>query len=185
MPFFPSEPYYIQSSPPTGGFFYHHSTYKGLKAIAQTRIIKASPQRRVISLTTEAGRYLSPLPFLLAEAVDGVVRIPITQEIEALAIPALYQTRRPELVANARRHGYSVFDRASIPPEYRYILKHIVHNAMFIGEDEYSILEESLAIPQASTVFVHPRYYKRMLNNLDVPITYALPIRLLTELART
>lgn len=173
------KPYYIQAKPPKENYLYHHSYYSALKEIANTHIIKAAKGKRVISLTTDVGRYLSPLPIVFAVTIDGVVRIPITEEIRQQAIPALYYTRNVKLIEEAKMRGYNVFNDIPIPLEYKYVAKYVKHPDMFVDENEYAILTDALYLPTGTEVFIHPKKLTRFKTGLR---DFALPVRSLEEL---
>lgn len=183
IPRFFKEWYYIQSLPPKN-YLYHHSYYSGLKGIAQTWSIRVDPGKMTMSLTTDPGRYLSPLPFLTTAlgglGVDGVVRIPYNEEMRRIAVPCLYKTREVELVERARAMGYNVFTEETLPVEYRYVRGWVTKNAMFVDENEYSVIGKYINLPSGSEVFVDPRKLKRLLSALG---PYSMPVRSLKELA--
>ena len=181
IPRFMKEEYYIQSLPP-GDYLYHHSYYSGLKRIVHEGGLRADPRKRVISLTTDPGRFLSPLPFLMAVTVDGVVRIPYTSEVSQLAIPALYSTRNSTLVTEVQDRGYKVFLGKDLPPEYRYIRQYVTHRDMFIDENEYAILMDYFSLPSGSVFFIDPRKIKRFKGSLPPYVEGIWEIRPLTEL---
>lgn len=179
---FTKEPVYIQSKPPSKPFLYHHAIYSGLKLIAESWGIRASPGKQVISLTTDLGRFLSPMPILAAVTVDGVVKMPYSEELQRLAIPCLYHTRSVHLVGVAERRGYKVFKAEEIPPEYRYIMKFVTHGDIFVDENEYAVIATELSLPTGSTIFIHPAKLKRFKSGLH---RYAFgDIRSLEELVR-
>jgi len=183
IPRFFKEWYYIQSLPPIN-YLYHHSYYSGLKGIAQTWAIRPAPGRLTTSLTTDPGRYLSPLPFLAGVlggiGVEGVVRIPYDERMRRLAIPCLYKTNEVELVEQARARNYSVFTDETLPVEYRYIRQWVTQNAMFVNENEYAVIGKYLNLAPGSEVFIDPRKLKRLKTALG---PYSMPVRSLKELA--
>jgi len=168
---------YIQSKPPTGGYLYHHAPYTSLREIATCWGIRPPKGKFVVSLTTDPGRYLSPLPFVIAVTVDGVVRIPYDAEIAAKTVPALYHTREKRIVEAAKARGYNVFEEP--PPEYKYIMKWVTHHVMFVDENEYVYVGEGLSLPPSSEIFIHPRKLKRFQASLP---RLAMPVRSLEEL---
>lgn len=174
---FLDKPVYIQSKPPTGGYLYHHSTYTALREIAVCWGIRPSKGKFIVSLTTDLGRYLSPLPFIVAVTVDGVVRIPYDAEIAEKTVPALYHTTSKRLIKIVESRGYTVFEEP--PPEYRYIKKWVTHSAMFIEENEYAYVGEGLGLPEGSEIFIHPRKLKRFQAGLA---RFAMPVRSLEEI---
>ena len=183
VPKFFKEKYYIQSLPPHG-YLYHHSYYSGLKRIAQVWALEAGPGKLTISLTTEAGRYLSPLPFLSSvlggTGVDGVVRIPYDDTMRRVAIPCLYGTKNRELVEQARARNYNVFTEGALPVEYRYIERFVTHNDMFVNENEYTVIGQHLGLGPGTEIFIDPRRLKRLQASLG---GFPLRIRSLNELA--
>lgn len=175
--------WYIMSKPPREPFLYHHSTYGGLKQIAQEWGIRASPSRHVVSLTTDPGRFLSPVPMLAAVLVDvdGVIKMPFTEELQQVAIPALYMTRKEELADKAKELGYKVFTEEQLPPEYKYIMRFVTHGDMFIDENEYVVIAEHVNVPVGSVMYIHPAKLKRFKAGL---LKFAMEdIRSLEELA--
>lgn len=181
MPFAQPELYYIQSKPPVGPFLYHHAIYTSLKRIAIRWAIEAPAGKDVISLTTDAGRFLSPMPMFSFVTVDGVVKIPLTDEIKQVTVPALYHTHRKELVERARAKGYTVFAENEVPPEYRYIMKWVSHSDMFVNENEYTAIGKSLYLPGGSIMYIHPAKLNRFMKGL--PDFAFKEIRSLKELA--
>lgn len=157
--------YYIKSKPPTGPYLYHHSSYTGLRMIAEQHTILPDRSKYRVSLTTDAGRYLSPLPFLMAVTVDGVVRMPFTNNLKQMAIPVLYKTYKQELANEADKIGYEIF--RELPKEYTYITKWVVQNDMFVNENEYVVIGEGVAIPSESEIFIDPKKIKRFVNSLS------------------
>lgn len=155
------ESLYIVSKPPKKPFLYHHSTYSGLKRIAEEWAIRASPGKHVVSLTTDPGRFLSPIPMLAAVTVDGVVKMPFTAELQEVTIPALYRTHKQELADKAREIGYKVFTKEELPLEYKYIMRFVVHSDMFIDENEYVVIADYVNVPTNSTIYVDPKKLKR------------------------
>lgn len=174
--------WYIMSKPPAEPYLYHHATYTGLKRIAVRWAIEAPPSKDTISLTTDAGRFLSPLPILAVVTIDGVVRMPFTEELQRLAIPALYQSRDQKQVDGARDFGYTVYAEDEVPLEYKYIMKFVVHHSMFVGENEYAVIAKFLNVPVDSTIYIHPAKLKRFKAGL--PSLAMEDIRSLEELAR-
>lgn len=156
-----TEPWFIKSKPPTGPYLYHHAHYLGLKKIAQRWAIDAPGDKQTISLTTDVGRYLSPLPIVVVVTVDGVVKVPLTEEVREIAIPALYRTYMQESVDKAEELGYDVYTRETLPSEYRYILRFVVHHQMFLSENEYVVITRHLSLPMDSIIYVHPSKIKR------------------------
>lgn len=174
--------WYVKSKPPEQPYLYHHAIYSGLKRIAVRWAIEAPPDKQTISLTTDVGRFLSPLPFVIAVTVDGVVRLPLTDELRSAAIPALYVTYDQEFVDKARGLSYEVYAREQLPPEYKYILKFVTHHQMFISENEYVVIAKYLNLPVDSTIYIHPAKIKRFKAGLP---EFGVPdIRSLEELAR-
>lgn len=178
--YFTKEVFYIQSKPPTKPFLYHHTHYSGLKLIAQSHGIRPAPGKHVISLTTDPGRFLSPMPIFAAITIDGLVQIPLTDEIQRAAVPCLYHTRNVHLINVARGRGYNVYGVEQIPLEYRYIMKFIGHTDIFIDENEYAVISDGLSLPIESIIYVHPAKLKRFKTGLH---KYAMEdIRSLEEL---
>lgn len=176
--------FYVKSKLPSQPFLYHHAIYTGLKRIAERWAIEVPSDKQVISLTTDPGRYLSPLPILatIASTVDGVVKIPLTDELRDIAIPALYITRDQELIEKARGFGHEVYAEDQLPPEYKYILKFVTHHAMFISENEYTVISKVLVLPEGSIIYIHPAKLKRFKAGLR---PYSMTdIRSLEELAK-
>jgi len=166
--------YYIKSKPPIGQYLYHHSHYYGLKMIANERVIRAPKDKYTISLTTDAGRYLGGLVSAIGRdvvpsffiTVDGLVRIPITDEIKSVAIPALYIAYDPELIERARQRGYEVYAESEIPVEYRHVMMFVRRNSLFVDENEYTVIGKWLNLPTDSTIFIDPRKIKRFKSGL-------------------
>lgn len=155
------ESFYIMSKPPKKPFLYHHSIYGGLKQIANSWGIRASPSKRVVSLTTDPGRFLSPLPIIAAVTVDGVVKMPFTEELREVAIPALYMTHKEELADKAKELGYKVFTKEQLPSEYKYIMRFVTHGDMFIDENEYAVIADHVNVPIGSVMYIAPAKLKR------------------------
>lgn len=175
------EPLYIMSRHPEKPFLYHHSTYTGLKRIAEEWAIRAPPGKHAVSLTTDPGRFLSPLPILAAVTIDGVIKMPFTAELQEVTIPALYRTRSQELADKARELGYKVFTREELPPEYKYIMSFVVHSDLFVDENEYVVIADYVNVPTNSTIYVDPKKLKRFKAGLG---RFAMEdIRSLEELA--
>lgn len=166
--------YYIKSKPPIGQYLYHHSHYYGLKMIANERIIRAPKDKHTISLTTDAGRYLGPLVSAFGRGVapsffltvDGLVRIPITDNIKNIAIPALYIAYDTELIERARQRSYEVYAEDEIPAEYKHIIPFVRRNSLFVDENEYTVIGKWLNLPTDSTIFIDPRKIKRFKSGL-------------------
>jgi len=174
--------WYIKSKPPSTPYLYHHSTYSGLKRIAERWSIEAPPVKQTISLTTDPGRFLSPLPFIAAVTIDGVVKMPYDDTLQAIAIPALYRTHSAELVGEARSKTWEAYAKEELPPEYKYIMPFVVHGDMFIDENEYVVLARHLNAPVTSIIYVHPSKLKRFKAGLS---EFAMRnIQSLEELAR-
>lgn len=174
--------WYIRSKPPVEPYLYHHATYTGLKRIAIRWAIEAPPGKDTISLTTDAGRFLSPLPILAMVTVDGVVKMPLTEELQRLAIPALYRSHDQRQVDGARDLGYTVYAEDEVPPEYRYIMRFVIHHPMFVGENEYTVIAKYLNVPMGSIIYIYPAKLKRFKAGL--PRLAVEDIRSLEELAR-
>jgi len=173
--------WYIMSKPPKKPFLYHHSVYTGLKQIAHEWAIRASPDKHVVSLTTDPGRFLSPMPILAAVTIDGVIKMPFTEELQQIAIPALYITRSEELTNKAKELGYGVFTSEQLPPEYKYIMRFVTHGDMFVDENEYVVIAEHVNVPVGSVIYIHPAKLKRFKAGLG---KFAMQdIRSLEELA--
>ena len=176
---FPKQIYYIQSRPPAN-YLYHSSHYAGLKGIAQSWGIRAPMGKQVVSFSTDPGRFMSPLPIFSMITIDGVVRIPYNEEMRALAIPALYKTHRLQLVKEAEGGGSTVFAEDDVPPEYKYIMRFVVHNDMFVNENEYAVVAPHVDLPVGSVVFVDPAKLKRFKASLG---PYSVNVKSLEELA--
>lgn len=172
--------WYIKSKPPTAPYLYHHAAYPGLKRIAERWAIEAPSDKQTISLTTDPGRFLSPLPFIIAITVDGVIKMPYDDPFQAIAIPALYQTHNEKLADEARSKSYEVFTKEELPPEYRYIMPFVVHKDVFVNENEYVVIAKYLNVPVASVIYVDPRKITRFKAGL--PEHAMQDIRPLTEL---
>jgi hypothetical protein len=172
--------WYIKSKPPTEPYLYHHATYYGLKRIAQRWAIEAPADKQTISLTTDAGRFLSPLPFFAAVTVDGVIKMPLTPQLQEIAVPALYFTHKETLAIEARERGYEVYVKEQLPLEYKYILASVVHNEMFIDENEYTVIAKYLNLSTGSIMYIHPAKIKKFKSGL----VYPPEIRSLEELVR-
>jgi hypothetical protein len=179
MAFAPKQIYYIQSKLPAN-YLYHHSYYASLKRIAQEWAIRAAAGKQAVSLTTDAGRFLSPMPMLSMITIDGVVRLPYTEELRAVAIPAMYKTTNTTTVGRAKNKGFTVYDEQSLPLEYKYVLRYVVHHEMFINENEYAVMAPHLNLTTGSEIFVHPGKLKRLKASVG---TFTVPIRSLKELA--
>jgi len=165
--------HYIKSKPPIGQYLYHHSHYYGLKMIANEWVIRAPKDKYTISLTTDAGRYLGPLVSAIGKVapsffftVDGLVRIPFTDKVKSVAIPALYIAYDPKLIERARQRGYEVFAESEIPVEYRHIIQFVRRNSLFVDENEYTVIGKWLNLPTDSTLFIDPRKIKRFKSGL-------------------
>lgn len=174
--------WYIKSKPPSEPYLYHHAPYTGLKRVAVRWAIEAPASKNTISLTTEAGRFLSPLPFLAAVTVDGVIKMPLTEELQKLAIPALYRSRDLKEVDKARDLGFTVYTEDEVSPEYKYIMGFVVHPFVFVYENEYTVIARQLNVPTGSVIYVHPAKLKRFKAGL--PKFAMADIRSLEELAR-
>lgn len=172
--------WYIKSKPPVEPYLYHHSHYSALLKIARTSAIEARPDKPVISLTTDVGRFLSPLPFIVVVTVDGVIRIPYDETLQRLAVPCLYKTYREELANEAKSKGHEVFFPEP-PPEYRYIMNYAVKNDMFVNENEYLVIAPRLNI-YGSDFYIHPTKLTRFRNSVP---EFILPmVHPLEELAK-
>ncbi len=174
----------IQSKPPREPYLYHHALYSGLKRIATRWAIEAPAGKNTISLTTDAGRYLSPLPPLamFMPTVDGVVKMPFTEDLQRVAIPALYRTHDQDQVDKARGKGFTVYTEDGVPPEYQYIMAFVVHPFMFVDENEYTVIAPHVDMPVNSIIYIDPKKLKRFKAGLP---EYAMKdIRSLEELAR-
>lgn len=176
--------WYIKSKPPSEPYLYHHALYSGLKRIAVRWAIEAPAGKNTISLTTDAGRYLSPLPILTGfmATVDGVVKMPLTEELQMVAIPALYRTRDQEQVDKARDLGFAVYAIDEVPPEYKYIMDLMVHHSMFVTENEYTVIAKHVDVPIGSIIYIDPKKLKRFKAGL--PKLAMADIRSLEELAK-
>jgi hypothetical protein len=176
------EPTYIMSKPPTKPFLYHHAIYSGLKLTAQSWGIRASVGKHTISLTTDPGRFLSPLPIIAAITIDGVVKMPFNEDLQRQAIPCLYVTHNVHMIDAALRRDYRMFTTEQIPPEYRYIMKFVTHKDMFIDENEYVVITDGLSLPTDSVIYIHPAKLKRFKAGLS---KYSMAdIRSLEELTK-
>ena len=178
VPQFFKEWYYIQSFP-AKDYLYHHSYYSALKDIARVWAIRSAPGKYSVSLTTDPGRYLSPLPIIVAVTVDGVVQIPYNEEVRGVTIPCLYRTKKTQLVEEAKARGYGVFVESDLPLEYRYIMRWVVHNDMFVNENEHVAIGPHFSPPSESIIYVHPKKYRRFIKDLG---PYTVRIRSLEEL---
>lgn len=176
---FPRQIYYIQSKPPAN-YLYHSSGYAGLKGIAQSWAIRAPMGKQTVSLSTDPGRFMSPMPIFSMITVDGVVRIPYNEEMRALTVPALYRTYNSQRVEEARKKGYTVYSEDAVPPEYKHIMKFVVHNDMFVNENEYTVIAPHVNLPVDSAVFVNPAKLKRLKASLGA---YSMDVKSLGELA--
>ncbi len=176
--------WYVKSKPPIGPYLYHHALYGGLKMIAIRWAIEAPLGKNTISLTTDAGRFLSPLPILsgFMPTVDGVVKIPLTEELQGITIPALYRTSDQKQADEARGLGFVVYTSDEVPPEYKYIREFVVHPFMFISENEYTVIAKHVNIPTDSVIYIDPAKLKRFKSGL--PKFAMEDIRSLEELAR-
>jgi len=163
---FTPEPFYIMSKPPKEPFLYHHSHYTGLKRIADTWTLEAGRGKHTISLTTDPGRFLSPLPMLADVTIDGIIKMPLDNELSKIAIPALYSTREVYTINRARELGYSVFSKDDVPSEYKYIMRFVTHGVMFIDENEYTVIADRIGVPAYSVIYVHPKKLKRFKSSL-------------------
>lgn len=159
--------FYIQSTPPQRGVFVHHSHYAGLAGIMQSEGLAASKTGRgTISLTTDPGRFLNHLPMFGGCMVDGFVEFQIDNLIEqGYAIPCVYRTHNPELVEWAKENGHPVFECDKLPPEYKYVLRFVAHNEIFVRENEWAVLDKHLNMPDYK-LYVRSRYYNRMLKRV-------------------
>jgi hypothetical protein len=160
--------YYIQSSPPKYGNFIHHSYYAALSIIAMRGNLEEGKKPwRGISLTTDPGRFLSPLPMLgLGSTVDGFVEFEAAPLIAAnLVIPCLYRTGNIDLVDAARGKGHIVFAEEEIPEKYKYVLRFVCKNDMFIHENEWLFLGPFLGLENFK-VYIAPKMHKRFVNKM-------------------
>lgn len=160
-----SKRYLIQSTPPKNGVFIHHSSYSGLKHIVQGCLKESKPYKGV-SLTTDPGRFLNPLgsigASIFGSSVDGFVVFPAEELIkENMVIPCLYQSYDEDMIKEAEKRGFKIFTDETLPPEYKYILRYVVHNDMFIGENEWRFHGEFLNLKNYK-IYVVNRYYKRL-----------------------
>ena len=166
-PLLQKEPIYIMSKSPTKPFLYHHSTYSSLKRITEMWTIMAKHGKGIISLTTDPGRFLSPVPFMSIITIDGLVEMPYTDKLRDIAIPALYVTHETDTAQRARELGYNVYSKDQLPSEYKYIMKFVTHGRLFISENEYTVLADYLDLPSESTIYIHPKKLKRFKSSLS------------------
>lgn len=156
--------YYVQSLPYKEKF-YHHAIYPALKKIAMHgQLIEGKPYGG-ISMTTDVGRYTSPLPIFKGICcVDGFVEFPI-DVCGTIAFPVLYRTGDKLSADECAAKGYRVFEEGGIPPEYKHIMPYAVKNFVFLGENEWKVIEPRLFIGDYK-VYIADKQFKRMRNSL-------------------
>lgn len=161
--------YYIQSKPPDLGLFFHCSLYAHLKKIAKEHFtLKEGKPYSGISLTIHPGRFSSHMPQLpFGGSMDGFIQMDSAPLIGDV-IPCLYRTSDEELLEQARKQSFQVFAEENLPPEYKYVLRYVVKNAMFVNENEWLYLGQHLAPPVESNynVYVKGRYYNRLVASV-------------------
>lgn len=163
--------YYIQSKPPTRGVFVHHACYTALKKITLNHgSLQEGKPYKGISLTTDPGRFISHIPGF-ASTVDGFIEFPVENLIEEnYVLPCLYRTTQ-EIAEAAKGQGYTVFEE--VPPEYKYILRYVVHNDIFLGENEWVHLGPHLNLAWSDyKVYIARKFFKRFTNSIPASATY-------------
>jgi hypothetical protein len=169
--------YFIQSLPHKGKF-YHHANYSALKMIAIQGQLKEGKPYSGISMTTDVGRFLNPLPILGLACVDGYIEFS-AESVEEYAFPVLYRSYDAAIADEAATQGYKVYEKIEksvyderpnpqfppIPPQYQYIMPYCVKNSMFIRENEWKVILPILGLTDYK-VYILPKLYKRMKNSL-------------------
>lgn len=162
---------YVQSLPPKRGMFVHHAPFSALMDIVNRGCLRAG-KHYTVSLTTDPGRYLSPLP-LLGVTVDGFVETPSDPLIQQnTVIPCLYRVFDEDALDAARRSGHNIFAPNEVPPEYRYLLDWVVKNQIFLYENEWMVIGQGLTLGMDFKLYLHPKSYTRFVRSsrLHVPV---------------
>jgi hypothetical protein len=148
---------YVKALPPSEPYFYHGANYTGLRMIAETHKIVPNKtisiyRRGRISLTTTiAGAHTT---------LAGLVRVPRTPGLDKIAIPNFYIARDLLQTYKYKILGYQIF--RDIPNEYSVIWNKIVHNIMFIDENEYTVLADELWLPADSIIYIKRQMIKKL-----------------------
>jgi len=157
--------FYIQSTPPKSGVFVHHSDFKGLRGILNAGALTGG-KKNIISLTTDPGRFLSPLSMFGQVLVDGFIEFPVADLItEGYAIPALYRTYNPDLVEWVKKEGNIVFPAEGLPIEYKWVKRFVCHSELLVRENEWSVLDKHLNLPDYK-VYVHQKMHTKFLKGV-------------------
>lgn len=159
------QPFYIRATDPKFGRFVHHSDYAGLKGIVLEGALRRCKRKPGICLTTDPGRFTSPLPMLAPATMDGFVEFPVGSLVkDGYAIPCLYATHDPFVVERAREAGHVVYPgEAALPPEYRYVRRFVTRRDLFVSENEWFVLDEWLNLPDYK-VYVRDNLRKRLVG---------------------
>jgi len=168
--------YYIQSLPPKDGMFVHHSYFAQLKTIFKHGQLVSGWKPAsygkplpTISLTTDPGRFLSPLGMVgisLGAQVDGFVEFSAQPLLdENLVVPCLYESTDEALIETVQK-THTIFTIENLPVEYKFILRFVVHRDIFLSENEWVHLGMCLNIADYK-VYIAAKQYKRFVNAIS------------------